>query len=54
MDRDTIRFKHSAGAVMKVTVVLPAFNEERDLPTLLTRIHKALNHWAEYKVLVVV
>jgi len=38
---------------MKITVVLPAYNEEKDLPGLLERIKKALEGWAEYLVLVV-
>ncbi len=38
---------------MIVTVVLPAYNEEQDLPILLTRIHAALNDWADYRVIVV-
>ena len=38
---------------MKVTVMMPAYNEERDLPGLLARIKAALEDWADYQVLVV-
>lgn len=38
---------------MKITVVLPAFNEEKDLPGLLLKIRDALQGWAEYQVLIV-
>lgn len=38
---------------MKITVLLPAYNEEKDLPGLLVRIRQALEDWADYKVLVV-
>ncbi|MGB7182296.1 MAG: glycosyltransferase family 2 protein, partial [Burkholderiaceae bacterium] len=37
----------------KVIVVLPAYNEEQDLPGLLDRIHAALNPWASYRILIV-
>ncbi len=36
-----------------VTVVLPAFNEERDLPKLLPRIKAALERLCDYRILVV-
>lgn len=38
---------------MKITVMLPAYNEEKDLPGLLVRIQEALESWADYQVLVV-
>src|SRR5690554_5865314 len=38
---------------MKITVLMPAYNEERDLPGLLIRIKSALDGWAIYSVLVV-
>lgn len=38
---------------MKVTLVLPAYNEERDLPELLNRVKAALEPWTDYLVLVV-
>ena len=38
---------------MKITVMMPAYNEERDLPGLLERIQRALGPWADYRVLVV-
>ena len=37
----------------RVVVMLPAFNEEQDLPRLLQRIEQALKPWADYRVLVV-
>lgn len=37
----------------RLVVVLPAYNEERDLPRLLRRIERALSSWADYRVLVV-
>ena len=37
----------------KITVMLPAYNEEKDLPLLLDRIQQALSEWANYRVLVV-
>lgn len=37
----------------KITVMLPAYNEERDLPVLLGRIQRALEDWANYRILVV-
>ena len=36
----------------KITVMLPAYNEERDLPPLLSRIKLALDGWADYRILV--
>lgn len=38
---------------MRITVMMPAFNEEKDLPGLLHRIRDALADWADYRVLVV-
>ena len=38
---------------MKVTVMMPAYNEERDLPGLLERTKAALEGWADYQVLIV-
>lgn len=38
---------------MNVSIVLPAFNEEQDLPGLLERIRKAMADRAEYRVLIV-
>lgn len=38
---------------MKITVVLPAFNEEQDLPDLLIKIRESLDSQADYQVLVV-
>ena len=38
---------------MKITVMMPAYNEERDLPGLLDRIQRALAGWADYRILVV-
>jgi dolichol-phosphate mannosyltransferase len=38
---------------MKLTLMLPAFNEEQDLPGLLHRIKDALANWADYRVLIV-
>ncbi len=38
---------------MKLTVMMPAYNEERDLPGLLERIQAALGGWADYRVLIV-
>lgn len=37
----------------KITVMLPAYNEEKDLPGLLGRIQQALDGWADYRILVV-
>ncbi|MDP1787395.1 glycosyltransferase [Nitrosomonas sp.] len=37
----------------KITVMMPAYNEERDLPGLLSRIQLALDGWADYRILVV-
>lgn len=37
----------------KITVMLPAYNEEKDLPVLLDRIQRALDGWADYRILVV-
>ncbi len=37
----------------KITVMLPAYNEEKDLPVLLGRIQHALSRWANYRILVV-
>ena len=37
---------------MKITVVMPADNEERDLPRLLERTREALGPWADYEVLI--
>jgi dolichol-phosphate mannosyltransferase len=37
----------------KITLMMPAFNEEQDMPTLLERIEHALSGWADYRVLVV-
>ena len=33
--------------------MMPAYNEERDLPLLLQRIDKALSGWSDYRVLIV-
>ena len=38
---------------MKITVMMPAYNEERDLPGLLERTREALGPWADYEVLIV-
>lgn len=38
---------------MRITVMLPAYNEEKDLPGLLLRIQAALESWADYQVMVV-
>lgn len=38
---------------MKIVVMMPAYNEERDLPGLLERIRTALAPWADYQVIVV-
>ena len=38
---------------MRITVMMPAFNEEQDLPGLLVRIRDALSGWADYRVVVV-
>src|SRR5690606_22183560 len=43
----------TGGGYMKITAMLPAYNEERDLPGLLVRIRLALTGWADYQVLVV-
>lgn len=37
----------------KITVMLPAYNEEKDLPVLLDRIQCALDGWADYRILVI-
>lgn len=37
----------------EITIVLPAYNEERDLPALLPRIRATLTGWADYRILVV-
>ncbi len=37
----------------KITVMMPAYNEEKDLPGLLDRIQNAMNEWANYQILVV-
>ncbi len=37
----------------KIIVMLPAYNEEKDLPPLLSRIQLALDGWADYRILVV-
>ncbi len=37
----------------RITVMLPAYNEEKDLPVLLGRIQYALSQWANYRILVV-
>lgn len=37
----------------KIIVMLPAYNEEKDLPVLLNRIKLALDSWANYRILVV-
>ncbi|MGB7184203.1 MAG: glycosyltransferase family 2 protein [Burkholderiaceae bacterium] len=37
----------------KATIVLPAFNEEADLPGLLERIDSSLRDWCDYRILVV-
>ena len=38
---------------MQITLMMPAYNEEKDLPGLLDRIERALADWADYRVLVV-
>lgn len=38
---------------MKIVVMMPAYNEEKDLPGLLERLRNALDGWADYRVLVV-
>ncbi|HPU50015.1 MAG TPA: glycosyltransferase family 2 protein [Burkholderiaceae bacterium] len=38
---------------MKITVMMPAYNEERDLPGLLERTREALQGWADYQVMIV-
>ena len=38
---------------MKIVVMMPAYNEEKDLPGLLERIQAAMSDWADYLVLVV-
>ncbi len=43
----------SAKPRSRVVVMLPAFNEEQDLPLLLHRIERSLKPWADYRVLVV-
>ncbi len=37
----------------KITVMMPAYNEEQDLPVLLGRIQRALEGWANYRILIV-
>ena len=37
----------------KITIMMPAYNEEKDLPVLMDRIQSALEGWANYRVLVV-
>ncbi len=37
----------------RIIVMLPAYNEEKDLPALLHRIQCALEKWAKYQVVVV-
>jgi dolichol-phosphate mannosyltransferase len=37
----------------KITIMMPAYNEEKDLPVLLDRIQCALEGWANYRILVV-
>ena len=37
----------------KIIVMLPAYNEEKDIPALLNRIQHALEKWANYQVVVV-
>ena len=37
----------------KITIMMPAYNEEKDLPVLMERIQSALEGWANYRVLVV-
>jgi len=41
------------GRGVKITLMMPAYNEEKDLPGLLERIERALADWADYRVLVV-
>jgi dolichol-phosphate mannosyltransferase len=36
-----------------VTLVIPAYNEEPDLPTLLASIKRSLSDWADYEVILV-
>jgi dolichol-phosphate mannosyltransferase len=38
---------------MKIIVMMPAYNEEKDLPGLLDRIQRAMSGWADYSILVV-
>jgi dolichol-phosphate mannosyltransferase len=42
-----------SAAPSRVVVMLPAYNEEVDLPVLLPRLQRALQGWASYQVLVV-
>ena len=37
----------------KITVMMPAYNEEKDLPGLLDRIQNAMDKWANYQILVI-
>lgn len=37
----------------KIVVMMPAYNEEKDLPVLLDRIQRALVGWADYRILIV-
>ena len=38
----------------KITVMMPAYNEEKDLPGLLDRIQSAMSEWTNnYQILVV-
>jgi dolichol-phosphate mannosyltransferase len=45
----------SASAIggVRITLMMPAYNEEQDLPGLLERIEHALAGWANYRVLIV-
>lgn len=36
-----------------ITLLLPAYNEELDLPDLLARIEQSLSGWADYRLLIV-
>ena len=37
----------------KITIMMPAYNEEKDLPGLLDRIKNAMSDWANYQILIV-
>ncbi len=56
-DTDSVASLSSSGTWpafrSRVAVMLPAYNEEVDLPELLPRLQKALEGWAPYHVLVV-